>query len=760
MRKLTIILIVLFAVQAYAQKRANIWYFGSNAGMDFNSGAPAALTNGMINTYEGVAGICDSSGALQFYTDGVTVWNRTHLVMPNGTGLMGGGSSSQSAIVIPMPANDSLYYIFCAGDGGGGFSYSIVNMNLDGGNGDITGVKNVMLLTPVTEKLTAAVAQNGVDIWVVVHEWMTDNFYAYLVTPSGINPPVITGIGLVHDPVPNQIGCMKISHDAKKIAAAITYMSAAELFDFDNATGIVSNPITFTGIEDPYGVEFSPDNSRLYFASRAPYTTKALYQYDLNAGSPAAIIASKTYVNQSPVGANNGTLQLGPDKKIYLTNDGGNFLEVINNPDNPVATCGYVANGFNLAPKSSQQGLPNFITTWFSSVTYENSCFGDSTHFNFTPSAGLLGAQWNFDDTASGANNVSFINNPVHLFTAAGNYHVLLIQYYSNGATDSNYTNVIISAPPLVDLGPDSSFCNGDTFQLNAGGGYTNYLWQNGSSDSIFSATASGTFWVRVTQNTCSVTDSITLNAASCSSPLANLLSSDTVFCEKKCIDFFDISTNNPTSWQWFFPGADSVSSNQQNPAGICYNSYGSFDVTLIACNVAGCDTLTLPAFIIEYAAPSPSVTLSNDTLYSSPGFSYQWWNAATGMIPGAVNNFYVSTFGESYFVVITDSLGCSGTSSITTVNGTGQVFPTEDVIKITPNPASDKFQVHYHLSAGKDATLEIFNITGQVVKEIILDHKEGRATVFTESLSPGVYFYAVRTGQDTMPCGKIILLK
>src|SRR5688572_247537 len=79
----------------YSQKQVNHWYFGINAGLDFNSGAPVVLTNGALNTTEGTSAISDANGNLLFYTDGVNVWNNTHSVMPNGTGLQGDVSTTQ-----------------------------------------------------------------------------------------------------------------------------------------------------------------------------------------------------------------------------------------------------------------------------------------------------------------------------------------------------------------------------------------------------------------------------------------------------------------------------------------------------------------------------------------------------------------------------------------------------------------------------------------------------------------------------------------
>ena len=60
-------------------KEGNIWYFGEYAGLDFNSGSPVALTNGQLNTNEGCATISDNNGNLLFYTDGMTVYNKSHI---------------------------------------------------------------------------------------------------------------------------------------------------------------------------------------------------------------------------------------------------------------------------------------------------------------------------------------------------------------------------------------------------------------------------------------------------------------------------------------------------------------------------------------------------------------------------------------------------------------------------------------------------------------------------------------------------------
>src|SRR5687767_9652562 len=127
---------LLTAVPGFSQGENNIWYFGSNAGIDFNSGSPVAIAGGQVNTIEGSAGICNAAGQLLFYSDGTFVWDRNHNIMPNGSGLLGDGSSTQSAVICADPAGPNLYYIFTADQGGyggpnQGINYSKVDMTLN-----------------------------------------------------------------------------------------------------------------------------------------------------------------------------------------------------------------------------------------------------------------------------------------------------------------------------------------------------------------------------------------------------------------------------------------------------------------------------------------------------------------------------------------------------------------------------------------------------------------------------------------------------
>jgi large repetitive protein len=158
MLKKVLYIILLFSLPLMAQKEAANWYFGWNAGLDFNSGSPVALTDGQLSQMEGCATISDSGGNLLFYTNGIEIYNAQHEIMQDGTGLLGSQSSSQSAIIVPSPGSLTRYYVVAVDAEGGanGLTYSVVDMSLDGGlGGVIIPEKNIQLEPLVGEKVTA-----------------------------------------------------------------------------------------------------------------------------------------------------------------------------------------------------------------------------------------------------------------------------------------------------------------------------------------------------------------------------------------------------------------------------------------------------------------------------------------------------------------------------------------------------------------------------------------------------------------------------
>jgi gliding motility-associated-like protein len=388
----------------YSQNQTRIWFFGDELGLDFRTSTPTVIDSKIVPNEifdaESAAVASDDNGNLIFYTDGVTVWNKNHEKMLNGDGLLGSGTTSQT-LIVPEPENINYYFIFTATPEGNdkyfpdnkGFHYSIVDITLNNGFGDIV-AKNIKLTNSTTEKIAATLHANGTDIWVMMHEWSNNTFRCFRITKKGVEDPIINIIGSLHKEQRDiggvlfdydAIGQMKFSPDGTKLALALYESNIAEVFDFDPSEGTLSNPITLKNFEQDhtYGVEFSPNSKLLYIA-----TPGYIFQYDLVA---ADISSSAIKVDEKlNLLVNFGQLQLAPDGKIYVARYFDFYLSVINNPNERGINCGFSQLGFSLDPENkklqrSNLGLPNFISSYF----YNPDLYAPNPYFEmpnvFTP---------------------------------------------------------------------------------------------------------------------------------------------------------------------------------------------------------------------------------------------------------------------------------------------------------------------------------------------------------------------------------------
>jgi len=638
----------------YSQRETNIWYFGDYAGLDFNSGTPIPLTDGALSRWEGVASFSDSLGNLLFYTDGDSVWNKQHKVMANGGGLLGDPSSTESAIVVPYPQRDSLYYLFTVDNEGqeNGLCYSIINMNLNGGLGNVTDEKNILLETPIPEKVTAVRHKNNEDIWLITHGWKTDSFFVYSVTQSGLNTvPQIFEIGARHDDIGlignNAVGYMRVSPNGQKIALGLQVSKLIEIYDFDNETGEISNtisiPDTAGGV---YGIEFSPDASKLYITS-----LYYLYQVDLLAGTPQQIIDSYTLIGSSDVPIYFGALQLATNGKIYMCHKFSEYLGVINNPTELGIDCNFELYGQYLGGRISQMGLPNFIQTYFipPEFTYVDYCYKDSTIFIIENTANIDSVLWNFGDSSSNLENSSELLSPKHFFSEIGDYQVILTIYRA-GVAYIKERIIKINPLPDVNLGQDTTICQNDTILLDAYTENANYFWNDFSTDSILSIYNSGQYWVRLADiyTHCRNTDTLSLIV----SPLPDFsLGNDTSFCLNDSLILFANYPNSSYLWSNF----------STDSSIIIYNAgkYWLKIIDKITCSNS--DTIIINNYDL------PIVNIGNDTIICPNTTinlsiykegNYLWNNGSQEDI------LSIDTSG-TYNLLFEDSLGCKNYDTI-----------------------------------------------------------------------------------------------
>jgi hypothetical protein len=538
------VLFLLTALHSFSQDE--IWYFGAgNDGLDFST-TPATVisipggkgpSNGF---YECNASVADGFGGLLFYSDGLNIWNKNHDVMPNGSGLLGPneppsgntGSSSQGVIIVQAPGNSDKYYVIYTdcihNDFKDGYRYSLVDMTLDGGNGDVvSGSKDVIILSGIGQanqvgEFLNAVCVNG-ETWVLSHKVKTNEFLAHKIDASGFSlVPVISSAGPVIgvSNIGQMRGSLAFSNNGKKIALA-SGGSGVYTFDFNPVTGIVSNSMTIesSGTKFYFGTEWSPDDSKLYYTDYIGMP--GLYQYDV----------ATTVITPESIGGSLGSIRLAPDGKLYAAPGwpARTSLSVINNPNEIGSAMNYTLNsqgGFSGAWITL--GLPdNFVCIPLDTCKIDSvpEVCDTTTAFQFTADS-VLGI-WGGGPyiSMSGMFDPAIAGEGTHWVTFTG----------PCVGPDSVQIKVNYCCVKLIlDLGSDTTICENETISINVQAGYDPYEWEE-NTQVLISETGpsiegdSGTYVVKIVDSLgCDHSDSIEISLYK--SPIVDL-GVDTHFC-------------------------------------------------------------------------------------------------------------------------------------------------------------------------------------------------------------------------------------
>ncbi len=524
-RFILIIVLISHALIINAQNPYQIgngyWPVGDTSSITFCNGPTIGSSSYYLSPQEGYAVVSDFNCNLILACNGETVYNANEEAMYNSTFASPGGqlegdiSSTQGAVIVPKPNDPLSYYVFCADAnmGIGGYTYSRIDMSLNGGLGDVDlSEKNIPLHTPGTEKIHATMHANGYDIWVMTHKAQSDQFVAYLVTSTGVqvSTPVISAVGVSHTtPSGNMRGYMKFSQSGAKLAIALESNAIVQLFNFDNATGIVSNAITLTDINMSacYGLEFSANEQFLYNSER---WGTAIHQWDISSGIESIISASRINVSTGTV-STNGALQLAPDGKIYCARANHSSMTCISQPDLPGVACGFTDNVLDLGfLVNYREGLPNhanvFINSGLSFLVTDETCPGVGDG-EIASNMGML----TYDSLvwSNGTTGLNLTN------LAAGTYYVSV---YDAGLVSSTDT-VIVAAGIGVDVSviinhPTTITPGSGSIELTPILGVSPfaYLWSTGYTGSTLSNLSQGTYSYTVSDaQGCELIDSATL---------------------------------------------------------------------------------------------------------------------------------------------------------------------------------------------------------------------------------------------------------
>ena len=491
------------SLTAFAQNQASHFPF-VDFELNFSSGGVNVTSIYAHHENGGAGSISDANGNLLMYTDGFSIWNRNHQLMPNGADLVSNLTTRTVALIVPKPGSNSLFYVFLS-DQVSAFFYAIVDLSLNGGLGDVTS-KGTKLLQKPTDYVSAAFHENGSDVWVAAHETGSNTYFTLLVSNQGISNMLEQAFGSSF--YANQI---KFSPAGNKLASITD--DGISVADFNGSTGAISNSMNFTFNDldsSPFmaGLDFSSDGTKLY-ASEVRYS--AIFQFDLSSNDYNQIKKSR-HALKTPVYNNNlWNFQLAPDGKIYITKGGGGggdqHVGVIDNPNALGNNVIFKENSLYLDGHSSFVAYtPNFIQSYFykTSFSFDGHCQQSPVSFKVTNLFHVDSVRWNF-----GEGSTTNALNPSFTYKNSGDYTVELLAYYQ-GITSTISQTVHVDAYTKFSLRGDTTLCKDTRFEVPDT--HSLYQWNTGDTTRYIRVQQGGLFWLNAINNAgCAYRDTVVI---------------------------------------------------------------------------------------------------------------------------------------------------------------------------------------------------------------------------------------------------------
>ncbi|MEI6820932.1 MAG: choice-of-anchor L domain-containing protein [Bacteroidota bacterium] len=361
-------------------------------------------------------------------------------------------------------------------------------------------------------------------------------------------------------------------------------------------------------------------------------------------------------------------------------------------------------------------------------------CIGNNVVLHANASGGVSPIIYNWSPLSSTGSTIN--TSP----TGTTTYFINVTDHCLSTMTDSILVTVL--PMPVVNLGNDTTICQGDPLTLNAGNPSLIYTWSTGATTQQINITNTGTYWVKVSNGSCFATDTIHVNVI----PFIIVnLGNDTTICQGATTT---LNANNPGAIYLWNTGATT----QQIPV----NSVGSYWVKVNIGNCSNSDTISINI------SPIPIVNLGNDTTLclgdpfvldaNNAGATYLW---STGATTQQIN---ITTQGI-YSVKVINYSGCVGMDTVQllfiplSVNlGIDTSFCIGDTINLN---AANTGSIYLWNTGATTQTIKVWNAGSYWVNVVDGTCHNSDTINITFFQKPTVYI-----GRDTVMCpGDLIIL-
>jgi gliding motility-associated-like protein len=733
--------LLLYSINNYAQ-RGKHWYFADSAALRFDANSIMSLDNSVLSDPQlslSCITMSDTSGNLLFYSNGIDVWNKQHQIMANGGSLSNVpnlGNRVGQAIAIPMPNNDSLYYLFYNHSVLSNYQYSlcysIINMNRQNGLGEVI-QRNIVLKDETNIGLTVILDNNKRDFWIVTKYLYSPIFYSFKLSDTGVTSQPIISDFSIFNPTIFLLGhsLMKASPNGKLIAMG------KYIFFFNQNSGVLYSPRALGYNNISLGSFcFSPNSQRYYMESNG----LKIIQYSL--ANLEATAYPFNYTDSSEIAYNETTqnfgnlrdMQIGNDNKIYAIRNNSTRLSCISKPNDSSYNCQFIDTAVLLTKGVGYIYLPSFISNINSPSLNINIQKNNCYNYSFTFNSILEGAtykQWSFGDN-------SFSNDSIatHIYSAIADSFLVRFSIVPIGGTDTLKMSrwVILPKKPIANFTTQTNGCIKDS--VHFAGSFTqigtapvsNLYWSLGNGSFInqqqnfnYLYSDTGTynikFYVKDTMGC--VSDTVVKTIAVNKKAIANF-GLIAPYCNNIAVALKDSSLayNTTTNlWKYFISNGDSIVSNINGNQSYHFTTAGNYTIKLLTKTNDGClsdtasKTFTIyPKPIANFGLPQNCIldkTQFTDSSIAIAGNSITNWlwnfgdanatvlNSNTSTVQNATHQYTQAT-SYSIKLIVTTNRQCADTTIKTfVVNGAlpnaviaipAQSFCSGDSLKLIDN--------------------------------------------------------------------------
>lgn len=322
--------LIVGTISPILSQKGNVWVFSDGYGLDFQTPNPS-FSGGFQSSYSSsgaysishrFVSICDSSGALLFYSDGRQIWNGQDSVIINGE--ISTESQIKTPLLLIQQPNTEKYFLFTGGNGE--VLYTIIDRKSHPDSSIII-VKNKVLVETSHGNITAKKTCKNSVIWLVVDADLngygrgrdtTDQLYSFRLDQQGLDTiPVVNKPTQIANFIVGTHGHLAFSPTKDKLLFSVVHSSLANglyIADFDVITGKISNLVN-TKLIATSDIAFSPSGKYIYggFYLTQTYSFR---QYDISSGNSQVIQSTGQYL----FSAGNAAYfpKNTPDKNIWV----------------------------------------------------------------------------------------------------------------------------------------------------------------------------------------------------------------------------------------------------------------------------------------------------------------------------------------------------------------------------------------------------------------------------------------------------------